>query len=382
MEKLPVHEITSIPDEDELESNGEDLGIEQIAFTKDPAVLVKGMAFTSHRKKLFFVDEKKMRIAAPMLIPMEIYRNDKELGEHYVEFTEQEVERLFVKLMSQIKSKDLFNLEHNPKKIVPAYLLEVWMVDNPKKDRSYSTFGVEVPKGTIFAVAQVTDKEYFEKLEKEEITGFSIEGYLGLKLKSKIAMKKQKFSNKKRYSAKRKFAEDAEVIDGELTVVTEDVAVNADVVVITEDLTVVEDFTGDVTIEGQDVHIEGGVITEVAEVVEEEVVMSEEEKKKEEEEKEALSDEGKEEEKKEEMKAEDEKKDEEEKDKFEVDEASVMAIVQPKLDEIYELIADLKAAGEDKREEMNEEEKKDEEEDRDKQLLHRVNVLREKFNSN
>ena len=190
---LPVYKITIDPEY----SEGNDLGIEQIAFTDSPAIMVKGMSFNSKVKPQAFKDELKMRIAAPAMIPMDIYRSDDEDGEYYVQFTEQEIEDIHAKFMKGLNNKDLFNLEHDEAETVPAYILECWLVDDPKTDRSYSTFGVEVPKGTLFVVAQITDKDYYNSLVENDRVGFSIEGFLGLKLseinKNKINMETPRF---------------------------------------------------------------------------------------------------------------------------------------------------------------------------------------------
>lgn len=180
MEKLDIFKITI----DEEYAEGEDLGIQQIAFTKNPAIKVKGMAFSEIQpKKFLFKDDVKMRIAAPALIPMTIYRND-EMGEYYVQFTEEEVEKIFVKFMSNLNNSGKFNLEHNVEMEVPAFILEAWMVGNDTKaDRSYSEFGVEVPKGSIFIVSQITNPQYYSELVENEQVGFSIEGFLGMKLR-------------------------------------------------------------------------------------------------------------------------------------------------------------------------------------------------------
>jgi hypothetical protein len=85
--------------------------------------------------------------------------------------------------MQQMVNRDLFNLEHDQSQTVPAYVLEAWIVDNPKEDKAYSSFGIEVPEGTLMVTAQVTDKEYYAELVAQEQIGFSIEGYLGMKLK-------------------------------------------------------------------------------------------------------------------------------------------------------------------------------------------------------
>jgi hypothetical protein len=178
-EELPLYKITI----EEEYSEGEELGIDMIAFTSKPAVMVKGMAFKAV-ENFFFKDEPKMRIVAPAMIPMNIYRND-EGEEYYVQFTEQEIENIYSKFMQDLNNQNLFNLEHTDKK-VPAYILEAWIVDSPKEDKSFSTYGIEVPKGTLMLTAQITDKEYYQELVNKDQVGFSIEGFLGLKLSNQL----------------------------------------------------------------------------------------------------------------------------------------------------------------------------------------------------
>ena len=178
---LPIYKITIDPEY----SDGEDLGIEQIAFTSNPAIKVKGMAF-NHEVKLLFADDLKYRVTAPAMIPMEIYRRDDETGEYYVQFTAETIEQIHAKFMQDLKNRDIFNLEHDQSQQVPAYILESWIVDNPKEDKAFSTFGIEVPKGTLMLTAQITDQDYYNELVKNEQIGFSIEGFLGLKLSNQL----------------------------------------------------------------------------------------------------------------------------------------------------------------------------------------------------
>jgi hypothetical protein len=178
---IPIYKITIDPEY----SDGEELGIEQIAFTSTPAIVTKGMAFDEH-KKLFFSDDLKYRVVAPAMIPMEIYRNDENDDEYYVQFTAETIEQIHSKFMQDLSNRNVFNLEHDTDKTVPAYVLEAWIVEDPKKDKAYSSYGIEVPKGTLMVTAQVTDKEYYNELVKNEQIGFSIEGFLGLKLSNQI----------------------------------------------------------------------------------------------------------------------------------------------------------------------------------------------------
>ena len=186
--ELPLYKITI----DEEYSEGEDLGIDMIAFTSKPAVMVKGMAFKS-AEVFLFKDEPKMRIVAPAMIPMNIYRND-EGEEYYVQFTVDEIENIYSKFMQDLNNQNLFNLEHTDKK-VPAYILEAWLVENPKEDKAYSSYGIDVPKGTLMLTAQITDKEYYSKLVESGQVGFSIEGFLGLKLSNQINKYKLKLTD-------------------------------------------------------------------------------------------------------------------------------------------------------------------------------------------
>jgi hypothetical protein len=178
---IPIYKITIDPEY----SDGEELGIEQIAFTSTPAIITKGLAFDEH-KKLFFSDDLKYRVVAPAMIPMEIYRNDENDDEYYVQFTAETIEQIHSKFMQDLSNRNVFNLEHDTDKTVPAYVLESWIVDTPMEDKAYSSYGIEVPKGTLMVTAQVTDKDYYNELVKNEQIGFSIEGFLGLKLSNQI----------------------------------------------------------------------------------------------------------------------------------------------------------------------------------------------------
>lgn len=186
MTELPIYTITIDP---EYAEGGEDLGIEAIAFTSKPAIKVKGMAFNQQTKALAFRDGLKYRITAPAMIPMEIYRRDDDTDEEYmVKFTVEEIDAMHSKFMQQLVNSAKFNLEHNEEKKVPAYILEAWLVDKPELDKAYTTYGIEVPAGTLMLTAQITDIEYYNKLVEEDQVGFSIEGFMGMKLKSKYNM--------------------------------------------------------------------------------------------------------------------------------------------------------------------------------------------------
>ena len=247
---LPLYKITI----EEEYSEGEDLGIDMIAFTSKPAVMVKGMAFKAV-ENFFFKDEPKMRIVAPAMVPMNIYRND-EGEEYFVQFTEQEIENIYSKFMQDLNNQNLFNLEHTDKK-VPAYILEAWIVDNPKEDKSFSTYGIEVPKGTLMLTAQITDKEYYQELVNKDQVGFSIEGFLGLKLSNQLNKLSMKLPDGEHLIEGKIYV----VKDGEIIEIKEEVPAEMETEMAEE---VVE----------AEVEAEEVAAAEVQEVVEEEIAMA------------------------------------------------------------------------------------------------------------
>jgi hypothetical protein len=249
---IPTYQITIDP---AYAENGEDLGIEQIAFTATPAIKVKGMAFSSQAKPLFFSDELKYRITAPALIPMEIYRFDEDSKEEYnVKFTKEEIELIHGKFMKQMVNRDLFNLEHDQSKTVPAYVLEAWIVDTPMEDKAYSSFGIEVPEGTLMVTAQVTDKEYYAELVSQEQIGFSIEGYLGMKLKeqTKTNIQMNKLPDGEHLIEGKIYV----VVDGEITEIRDAEVVEASEEVALEDTVVEETVTAEIPAEEETMAID------------------------------------------------------------------------------------------------------------------------------
>jgi 8-oxo-dGTP pyrophosphatase MutT (NUDIX family) len=175
---LPVYNLSI--DECDAE-NGEYLGVLEIANTANPAIMIKGIAL-SDIKQMIFKDDLKYRIASPVLIPSKIYRRDETTGEeYYVNVTPEIVEQMFVKFQKDRSGKDVFNDEHDEAKRVPSYILETWLVETPKTDKSLVTYGIECPEKTWFAVQQFTDKQaYFDCVDSGKI-GFSIHGESALK---------------------------------------------------------------------------------------------------------------------------------------------------------------------------------------------------------
>lgn len=342
-----------------LSEDGQMLGINLISNVTDPAVRIRGVAYNNHPiKDLKFADSKKLRIAAPVLVPDEIYRNEED-EQYYMVFTPEDIEILAKDFMSRLPTRgtEVFNLEHG-EQMVDSYLLETILVDSDIKASMIKTdYGISVPIGTFFIVQQFNDEKVYNDIVERGATSFSFEGFLGTELINEYKFKEEKMKNlklskmkspKKIVGVKRvmlsaskkvKMEEIEETED--LILIAEEYKEGADVVVI-EDVVegAVEDFTGevDVTVEGKEevLIIEDGVITEVVEAETDEVAEAEEVVETEMEEDKEVSGETKE------VKAEEE--DETKEVKLEEEVVVEEVVTSPsELDEIYKMIAEIKA---------------------------------------
>jgi hypothetical protein len=317
---LPVYNLSI--DECDAE-NGEYLGVLEIANTANPAIMIKGIAL-SDIKQMIFKDDLKYRIASPVLIPSKIYRRDEETGEeYYVNVTPEIVEQMFVKFQKDRSGKDVFNDEHDEAKRVPSYILETWLVETPKTDKSLITYGIECPEKTWFAVQQFTDKQaYFDCVDSGKI-GFSIHGESALKFTKQEIIKPINMSKKRKFVAQ--FTEAVGTDSGEVIVTADVLEVGAEVSVLDAEFTPIENFSGDVTIDDAPVVITDNVITsmgaEEVEMATEEVAIEEVE-----------------------MAVEEVVEEVEMAEETPAVEAYTKAEVDAKFDEIYSMIAELKVA--------------------------------------
>jgi len=256
--QLPVYNISI--DECDAE-NGEYLGVLEIANTANPAIMIKGIAL-SEIKQMIFKDDLLYRIASPVLIPSKIYRRDPETGEeYYVNVTSEVVEKMFMKFQKDRSGQDIFNDEHDESKRVPSYILETWLVETPKTDKSFITYGIECPEKTWFAVQQFTDKKaYFECVESGKI-GFSIHGESALKFTKQEIIKQINMSKKRKFVAQ--FTEAVGTDSGEVIVTADVLEVGAEVAVLDTEFNPIENFSGDVTIDDAPVVITNNVIESI-----------------------------------------------------------------------------------------------------------------------
>ncbi len=123
-----------------------------------------------------FADQQM--VVGPAMIPDKmIYRIDED-GEYYVYFPKEAVERIAYKYMEN-KYTDASNIEHNSyEPIKDVFVVESWLVKDPKKDKSLIYMGEEQPVGTWMIAMKIKNKQIWEEYVKTGLVkGFSVEGF-------------------------------------------------------------------------------------------------------------------------------------------------------------------------------------------------------------
>lgn len=155
-----------------------DLEVNFMGLVDKPAIERNFQAFKEHpQRAAFILNEEKRILCGPAMIPnLPLYRNDKQLGEYYVNFTADVIKTVVEKVHAKGYLKN-FNLFHDEQQKTE----DVVMINSFVSDKSIGVpamLGFEdLPDGTWFISAKVNDDTIWAKVKAGEIKGFSIEGF-------------------------------------------------------------------------------------------------------------------------------------------------------------------------------------------------------------
>lgn len=146
-------------------------------------------------------DTQKQILTGVVLKPDQlIYRNNQELGEHYIRFSAEQVERIAQRMMRT--GLALHNTTHQHERPLSGnYLTELWIVEDPERDKSRALGFENLPKGTLMCSYKVEDPNYWtNEVMTGHVKGFSLEGFFNqvIDQSNKQTRQKLKKINKQR----------------------------------------------------------------------------------------------------------------------------------------------------------------------------------------
>lgn len=194
--KIPVYNCI-------IDENLDDqTGVYAISFVDQPANEVEFVALREQTQPLQLNrDEQKQILTGVVLKPDQlIYRNSPQTGEHYIRFSAEQIEKIAQKMMRSGIALHTTTHQHH-QALEGNYLTEMWIVEDPQRDKSRALGFSDLPQGTLMCSYKITDRNYWEEqVMAGHVRGFSLEGLFN----QQIAMSKQTSNNSKNKTMNRK----------------------------------------------------------------------------------------------------------------------------------------------------------------------------------
>jgi hypothetical protein len=162
-----------------IDENADDLtGIYAISFVDFPANEVDFITLGRRREIHLNRDTQKQVLTGVVLKPGQlIYRDSPGIGEHYIRFSEAQVEKIARKMMKTGIALQSTTHQHRLP-LTGNYLTELWIVEDPANDKSAALGFGNLPKGTLMCSYKIEDKNYWEQeVMSGHVRGFSLEGF-------------------------------------------------------------------------------------------------------------------------------------------------------------------------------------------------------------
>ncbi len=122
-----------------------------------------------------FTSDDEMVVVGPAMIPDQLILRKDELGKPFhVFFSKETVAKIAQKFFEYNKQNNT-DINHDDDITTNNTLLESWIVDDPKMDKSTS-LGFNVPKGTWMTSYKINDMETWQKIKNGDLNGYSIAG--------------------------------------------------------------------------------------------------------------------------------------------------------------------------------------------------------------
>lgn len=183
------------------ENPEDDSGIYAISFVDSPANESDFIALSKQQSEVFLnKDPHKQILTGVILRPDQlIYRKDSKLGEYYIKFSTEQIEKIAQKMMRT--GLALQNTTHQHQAPLKGnYLSELWIIEDPEKDKSRALGFSSLPKGSLMCSYKIADKHYWDtEIMTGNVKGFSLEGFFIQKPETQSNLKSNKLNkmNKK-----------------------------------------------------------------------------------------------------------------------------------------------------------------------------------------
>lgn len=150
-------------------------GIWDISLVEDPAVKRDFVLFQDQEELKFSIQDEEKRIISGvvMLADTPLYRRSPKLGEYYIVFTRETIEKMVEKMSLENKLNNI-TLNHDGELVPGVTLVELFLKDSSRGlDPTYLK---DVTEGSLIASYKVENEEVWSQVKSGEFKGFSLTG--------------------------------------------------------------------------------------------------------------------------------------------------------------------------------------------------------------
>lgn len=172
MGELPIYNATLVDD---------DCGMLCISLVDAPAVESNFLAFKQDRQVMMYAvqdEEQRKVLGVVMRADFPIYRVDERLGEFYIVYTRDVIQRMAEKYLAEYRQNEV-NTMHLADSFVEGVQMTQWYIKDSAKGIVPAGFE-DISDGSLFAEFHIHNEQVWEKIKSGEYKGFSLEGIFGV----------------------------------------------------------------------------------------------------------------------------------------------------------------------------------------------------------
>lgn len=162
-------------------------GLNILSMVETPAIEINYIKMEEeiNHIKMEVLDEEKNIVIAPALVPdMLIPRVHKGI-KYYISFDKETIEQSLIKMSAEQKDQNV-DVNHSEKLINGAIVMEKF-ITHPNRVTQVKNFE-NLPMGTLFFTAKVTDEKLMSDIKAGKINGWSIDGFYDLEIEEEVEL--------------------------------------------------------------------------------------------------------------------------------------------------------------------------------------------------
>ena len=171
--------------------NSKKSGVDYIAIVDHPAIESDFISFSKEQKNYFKIKDEEKRIVSGyfMIADKPIYRNNEQLGKHYVVFRSDIIKEIVYKFMHNGFSKNTNIMHDENLKLSDVFIFESLLIDRERGVNPPDGFE-DAPDGSWWGSMHIMNDKVWEFVKSGKFKGFSVEGLFSyLKPESKSEQK-------------------------------------------------------------------------------------------------------------------------------------------------------------------------------------------------